>query len=173
MWIDVFTRLAGLQALSSAPSLQSSALQAGSCSGPGWPLTSYPFIKASSVDLGAYSTTPSSQVAFKCMYQVSANCWSHDILGLSTRPGHKQECLPGTDRLLGLLFTATLCLSNRREKQSWGGEGREDKRAAEPHLWMMDLSNSSPAGVCMMENSSLVTRHRAGFCTEAVMVLMS
>ena len=172
MRTDIFTRLAGLQALSSAPSLQPSALQAGSHYGPGCPLTSYPFISASSVDLLAYSTTPSSQVAFKCMYQVSASCWSHDILGLSTRPGHKQVCLPGTDRLLGLLFTATLCPSNRCEKQSWG-EVREDKRAAEPHLWMMDLSNSSPAGVCMMENSSRVTRHRAGFCTEAVMVLMS
>lgn len=38
---------------------------------------------------------------------------------------------------------------------------------------MMDLSYSSPAGVCIMANSSRVTWHSAGFCTEAVMVLMS
>lgn len=38
---------------------------------------------------------------------------------------------------------------------------------------MMDLSYSSPAGVCIMANSSRVTRRSAGFCTEAVMVLMS
>lgn len=41
------------------------------------------------------------------------------------------------------------------------------------HPWMMDLSYSSPAGVCMMANSSRVTWSSAGFCTEAVMVLMS
>ena len=38
---------------------------------------------------------------------------------------------------------------------------------------MMDLSYNSPAGVCMIANSSRVTWHSAGFCTEAVMVLMS
>ena len=38
---------------------------------------------------------------------------------------------------------------------------------------MMDLSYSSPAGVCMIANSSRVTWHSAGFCTQAVTVLMS
>lgn len=53
------------------------------------------------------------------------------------------------------------------------GEQRKPSPQVRSHLWMMDLSYSSPAGVCIMANSSRVTRRSAGFCTEAVMVLMS
>lgn len=67
--------------------------------------------------------------------------------------------------------TEEACLHLTSQKTGLG-----DKKHLNPpggtHLWMMDLSYSSPAGVCMMANSSRVTRQNAGFCTEAVMVLM-
>lgn len=58
-----------------------------------------------------------------------------------------------------------------KKTKAWGGKATEPRVTS--HLWMMDLSYSSPAGVSMMANSSRVTWHSAGFCTEAVMVLMS
>lgn len=60
---------------------------------------------------------PASKYCFSAMCQVSGFT---DILGLSTRPGHKQACLPGTDRLLCLVSVITLRPSNTRENQSWG-----------------------------------------------------
>lgn len=49
---------------------------------------------------------------------------------------------------------------------------REEK-LYKSYLCIIDLSYSSPSGVFMMANSSRVTWHRAGFCIDAEMVLMS